>query len=283
MIAERHSLLQLASSARLDLAEVVRSRWLIFCAAVYALLATVFVLVGLRESTLLGFTGMGRVMLSLCHALVLLLPLLALTATAQVVNRAREDGTLELLFTQPIGRGAWFVGVSITRYLALVAPLALLLIGTALFGRLGLRQPVPWGFVWRSLLVCAALLWAFTGIGLAISTFVRHQARATVAVMVAWALAVALLDFGLLGLMLRWRLDPHAVFVLAALNPVQDARLALLSGLSPDLGTLGPVGFYLANRVGGGALYALGVIWPAALGTLAWLAALRAFKRGDLV
>ncbi len=42
------------------------------------------------------------------HALVLLLPLLALTATGQVVNRARDDGTLELLFSQPIRREAFY-------------------------------------------------------------------------------------------------------------------------------------------------------------------------------
>ncbi len=274
---------EVVAAARLDLAEVLRSRWLIFCGGVYAVLAAVFVLVGLRESTLLGFAGMGRVLLSLCHALVLLLPLLALTATAQVVNRAREDGTLELLFTQPLRRSAWFIGVSLVRYAALVVPLALLLVGMAVWGQWGFGQAMAWGFVWRAILVCAALLFAFTGIGLAISTFVRHQARATVVVMLVWALVVTLLDFGLLGLMLRWRLNPQAIFLIAALNPVQDARLALLSGLSPDLATLGPVGFYLSHRIGSGALYALGVLWPAALGLGAWAAALHRFRRGDLI
>jgi ABC-2 type transport system permease protein len=274
---------EFTAAARLDLAEVLRSRWLVFCAVVYALLGGVFLVIGLRESTLLGFTGMGRVLLSLCHALVLLLPLLALTATAQVVNRARDDGTLELLFTQPLGRGAWFAGVSLVRYAALVVPLTLLLLGMAAYGAFALGESMAWAFVWRAVLVCAALLFAFTGIGLAISTFVRHQAKASVVVMLVWALAVALLDFGLLGLMLKWRLNPHAVFVLAALNPVQDARLALLSGLQPDLATLGPVGFYLAHRVGAGALYLMGVLWPIALGLGAWGAALQRFRRGDLV
>jgi ABC-type transport system involved in multi-copper enzyme maturation permease subunit len=275
--------LEIAAAARLDVAEVRRSRWLVFCAGVYALTGGAFVLVGLRESTLLGFTGMGRVLLSLSHALVLLLPLLALTATAQVVNRARDDGTLELLFTQPLGRGAWFAGVSLSRYAVLVAPLVLLQVGLAAAASWGAGEQVAWGFVWRAVLVCAALLFAFTGVGLAISTFVRHQARASVVVMLVWALAVALLDFGLLGAMLRWRLNAHAVFVLAALNPVEDARLALVSGLEPDLATLGPVGFYLAHRVGAQALYWLGVLWPLTLGTGAWAAALRRFRRGDLV
>ena len=95
---------QVIAAARLDLAEILRSRWLWFYAATYAALAVVFVLVGLRESTVMGFTGMGRVLMSLCNALLLILPLLALTAFGPVVGRAREDGSFELLFNQPLSR-----------------------------------------------------------------------------------------------------------------------------------------------------------------------------------
>ena len=93
---------QVLAAARLDLAEVRRSRWLWFCGSAYLILAVVFVLVGLRESTVMGFTGMGRVLMSLCNALLLILPLLALTAVASVIGRARDDGSLELLFSQPL-------------------------------------------------------------------------------------------------------------------------------------------------------------------------------------
>lgn len=274
---------QVLAAARLDLAEVRRSRWIVFCAGAYLVLAAVFVLVGLRESTVLGFTGMGRVLLSVCHALLLLLPLLALTMFAPVVGRARDEGTLELLFSQPLSRAAWFVGVSLTRYLVLIAPLAFLLVGLGVYGEVVLGQPLPWAFVIRSLVIAAALLAAFSGIGILISTLARNPGRVTTYVVLAWALGVALLDFGLIGVLLRWRLDAQAVFTLAALNPVQDARMALLSGLEPDLATLGPVGFYLAHRVGPAALYALGVVWPAAVGVGTWTCAYLAFRRGDLV
>lgn len=274
---------QVLAAARLDLAEVRRSRWLWFCGAAYLILAVVFVLVGLRESTVLGFTGMGRVLMSLCNALLLILPLLALTAVASVIGRARDDGSLELLFSQPLSRSAWFVGVSVTRYAVLVLPLVALMVGLALYGQLAMGQRVPWAFLVRALAVSASLLAAFAGIGLAISTVVRNPARVTTYVVLAWALGVALLDFGLIGVLLRWRVNPHAVFTLAALNPVQDARMALLSGLEPELSNLGPVGFYLANKVGGTTLYALGVAWPAVVGAGAWLFALVRFRTSDLV
>jgi hypothetical protein len=130
--------------------------------------------------------------------------------------------------------------------------------------------------------VGSSLLWAFVGLGLWLSAAVRNPARATIYVLLGWALGVALLDFGLLSLMLQWRLSPRLVFALAALNPVQAARLALLAGAEPDLGTLGPVGFYLATRLSPGLLYALGLAWPLAAGCLAWAAGLRRFCRGDV-
>src|SRR5262245_55921752 len=78
---------QARTIARLDVAEVLRSRWLFAAALTYAVLATVFIAVGLREAPLLGFTGSARVMFSLSHALLLLLPLVALTATAPAIGR----------------------------------------------------------------------------------------------------------------------------------------------------------------------------------------------------
>lgn len=270
------------AAARLDLAEVLRSRWMVFCGLVYAVLAGVLVLVGLRESSMLGFTGMGRVLMAFSQALTLVLPLLALTATGQVVGRARDEGTLELLLSQPIRRSAWITGVTFTRFAVLFVPLVVLVVGlSAVAAATG--QSVPWAFVARVLGVSATLLWAFVGIGMALSVFVRNQARAITYVVLVWGLAVAVLDFGLVALMLRWRIDAHAVFTLAALNPVEDARLALLSGLDADLGTLGPVGTYLSTRVGQDMLFIIGLGWPTVLGTLTWLAALVGFRRGDVI
>jgi ABC-2 type transport system permease protein len=274
---------RLLALARLDFADVRRSRWLAFCGALYAVLAGLFVLVGLRQSSVLGFTGTGRVLLSLSHTLVLLLPLLALTATGQVVNRARDDGTLELLFSHPFSRRDYYLALSLVRFTVLLAPLILLMLAVAILGLLLLGSAIPWGYLGRCVLVCAALLWAFTGLGLVVTVTVRNQARAIMVLLALWVLGVALLDFGLIGLMLRWRLHARTVFALAALNPVEAARLGLLVSAEPSLSILGPVGFYLAQRLGAGWVEFTGIAWPAIVGTTAWWAARRRFSRGDLV
>ena len=115
----------LAAVARLDWAEVRRSRWAAACLGIYVLLAALFVLVGLRESSVLGFTGTSRVLFSSTHALVLLLPLFGLALTGQVINRARSDGTLELLLSQPLGPGRFLTAITLNRSLALALPLVI--------------------------------------------------------------------------------------------------------------------------------------------------------------
>ncbi|MDH4282933.1 MAG: ABC transporter permease [Myxococcales bacterium] len=269
--------------AQLDLAEVLRSRWLIFCVVVYAVLAGVFLLVGMRESTVFGFTGTGRVLVSYVHALLVLLPLMALVATGQVVNKARDDGTLELLFSQPISRGAFFMAISIVRLLVLLAPLAVLMVAIGIFGRVAFGQQIAWTFIGHCIVLCSILVWSFCGMGLWVSTTVQNSARATMYLLLIWVSGIALMDFALAGMMLQWRMEPRVVFAVAALNPVQSIRMALLSSADPELSVLGPVGFYLANQIGPTGLYVWGVAWPTLLGTLAWMSGLWKLRRGDVV
>ncbi len=273
----------LIAVARLDFADVLRSRWLVFCASVYAALAALFVLVGLRESTVIGFTGMGRALLSFVHVLVVVLPLLALTATGQIVARARDEGALELLLSGPIPRSAYLLAVAAVRYVVLLAPLLLLMLAMSLLGWISYGQAIPWPFLARCCAVCTTLLLAFVGMGLSVSTVVRDASKAMIGLLLVWALAVLLLDLGLVSMMLRWHLNARAVFLLASLNPVQCARMALLSGVDPELSALGPVGFYLSNRVGASSLLALGLAWPVVVGLASGGFALRRFCRNDLV
>jgi len=274
---------QIAVVARLDFAEVLRSRWLVFCLVVHTILAAMFVLVGLRESGVIGFTGMGRALMSWSHALLFVLPLLALSATGQVVNSARDDGSLELLLSNPVSRSGFFVGTSLVRVLALVVPLLVAMPVMALFGAFAFEQDLPWDFLLRCMAVSTALLLCFVALGLCVSTLVRNQAKALMLTILIWAAGVAFIDFGLVGLMLQWDLPPSAVFALAMLNPVECARLALLSAAQPELSTFGPVGFFIANKVGSTGLLLLGILWPLLLGITAWVWSLAAFRRRDLV
>jgi ABC-2 type transport system permease protein len=274
---------QFAAVAALEMADGIRSRWLLFATIINFSLVGIFVLAGMHESQVFGFTGMSRVLFSFSHALVVVLPLLSLAAVGPVISQARSSGTLEFLFSNPLSRSTFFLAVTLVRLLLLAGPLFLAFGACAIISRITFGEPLDIEHLVRTLSVCTAELIAFTGIGMFLSATVRHPGRVLIGILIVWVLSIALLDLAVIGLLLEWRLDPQSVFLLAALNPVQDARLALLAGGSPDLPTLGPVGFFIANRFGGGSLLAVGLLWPIFLGATCWWAGLRSFRKHDLL
>lgn len=267
---------------RLSLADAARSRWLAFTALTYSLVFGAFVWIGLRESSVLGFTGLSRVVLNMANAVAIVLPLVSLVATSQTVVRARTSGFFELFLTQPARRTHWFLSLFASRMLVIAGPLLILLGLTLVVGTVrGEHALLP--LVAKSAAVTLALTFAFVGIGFAISAFARTSDRATVYALITWFAASALHDFALIGLLLKVRLPPQLVFALAALNPVESARLAILSGVDPELSVLGSVGFWLANELGPSLTLALGIGWPLLLGMLTLGLCARRIERMDLV
>ena len=92
---------RISAFLRFELADARRSRWALFTTLAYGGVFGLFVWFGLRESTVLGFTGLSRVVLNLSNAVVLVVPLVALVATSQSVIRARAGGSFELLLATP--------------------------------------------------------------------------------------------------------------------------------------------------------------------------------------
>lgn len=269
---------------RLEMSDALRSRWITFTGAVYVAVFGLFVWLGLRESSVLGFTGVSRVILNVSNAVVLTVPLVALVATSQTIVRARQSGFFELMLSQPVRRGDWFAGVVTSRFAVVVGPLVALLLATLVLGSVtGPRDAALAPIVLRSLAVTSALAWSFVGIGFCISAYARTPERATVMALVAWIGASALHDFALIGVLLRFKLTPGAIFSLAAANPACSARIAILGSVDPELSVLGPVGFWLANTLGPQLTLLVGVAWPALLGSVALFAARRRLSSMDLV
>ncbi|MBK9260580.1 MAG: ABC transporter permease subunit [Polyangiaceae bacterium] len=269
---------------RLEFAEALRSRWVLFAAGVYGLLFAGFVWFGLSESSVLGFTGLSRVVLNIANAVVLAIPLVALVATSQVVVRARQSGFFELMLTQPVRRRDWFIATVASRFLMVLGPLLVLFVGAAIASAFRVEQEAGLAaIVARCLLVTVSLGWAFLGLGFWTSSVARTPERAMVLALLLWLVSSALHDFALVGALLRFKWPPAVVFGLAAVNPVETARIAVLGCVDPELSVLGPVGFWLANTLGPKMTLALGIVWPAFIGTVSFLRAERHLYRADLV
>lgn len=267
---------------RLEMAESLRSKWFAFTFVAYALVLTAFVWLGLSESRVLGFTGITRVVLNLTNLVIVAIPLMVLVATSQSIVRARRSGLLEMLLSQPCRRSQWFTALLLSRAAMLIGPIlatfGVLTIATLFLG----VEEGFWILVARCFAISIALVWAFIGIGLWLSSVAQTAERAIVYALGVWLVVSLLHDFALLGAMLHTPLPPRLVFVLAAANPSESARIGILSSVDPELSVLGPVGFWLSNSLGARVALALGVGWPVLVGTAALLAANRRLTRGDV-
>jgi ABC-type transport system involved in multi-copper enzyme maturation permease subunit len=267
--------------ARLEIAEAVRSRWLLFTAFLYLATVTAFVWLGLHESTVLGFTGLTRVILNIASAVMVVFPLLVLVATHSAITRAKTSGFCELLLTQPASRAEWFTGLWVSRLALLVVPMLLLCVGIG-----GVALFVEPGSVWvaaRCGFVAASLIFCFIGLGLFVSAHSRTLERAMVFALLVWVGSAALHDVLLIATLLRGSLPPQLVFLLAALNPSEAARVGLLSSVDPELAVLGPVGFWLANSLGSTWALVVGGGWPLLVGAASAWRAFANLKRADLI
>ena len=275
---------RIAALGRLELTDSLRSRWLQFAAAVYILVFGAFVWLGLRESSVLGFTGLSRVVLNVANATVVAVPLVALVATCQSIAKARTSGHLELLFTQPTQRNDWFIGLLLARLAVLLGPLVVLLATTAVVGLVTTGQDASLlPMVVHALLVSTSLVLAYVGLGLLVSAIAQSLERAVVYALLVWLASVALHDFALIGVLLQWHVPAPVVFALAAMNPVEAARLAVLASVDPELSVLGPVGFWIANELGANLAYFFGLAWPATVGIVSLIVAARLVRKGDAV
>lgn len=275
---------RMAALTRLEIADALRSRWALFTAASYGLVFGGFVWLGLRESSVLGFTGLSRVVLNVSNAVVVAVPLVALVATCQAVVRARTTGHLEIILTQPCRRSEWFAALAVSRLLVLAGPLlAMLALAVPLGWWLDPTDRALLPLVLRAAALAGGLVVCFAGVGLWISAVSRTVERAMVLGLLAWLATAALHDFALLGVLLQWRLPPNAVFALAALNPIEAARIAVLATIDPDLTVLGPVGFWVASALGPAMTFAVGTLWPLTAGLAALAMAWRRLLRADAV
>jgi ABC-2 type transport system permease protein len=268
---------------RLELSDALRSKWMLFASSVYLALGGAFVWLGLRESSVLGFTGLSRVMLNMANAVIVVFPLIVLIGTHAAVIRGRSTGFCELMLTQPVRRSTWLFALLASRLLILLGPLLVLLLVSSIAALSGESEPEFWLVAARSLSICAALVFAFIGAGLWISSAASTTERALVWALILFVATSALQDVLLITTLLRTSLPPQVVFGLAVLNPSEAARVGILTSVDPELSVLGPVGFWLANTLGPLRTMQLAVAWPLTIGVVCFALALVRLRRIDLV
>ena len=178
--------------------DCLRSRWLVFGSALFAILGLA---VFFGTAAIGGSQPLPSVMNSLLSLTVFLLPLLALLLSYDAFVGEAESGTLLLMLTYPLSRLQWLAGKALGQGAAL---LLVLVLGFAVLPLIQAFLPVPYGMgeLLSSLCVLVLSGWAlgllFMLAAYWVSLSVRHKAQALALLLVVWFVAVLLYDLGLL-------------------------------------------------------------------------------------
>lgn len=258
--------------AQKEMREALRNRWFLLYTLSFVGLSLAFSYMAMAGAGIAGFAGFGRTAASLINLVLLIVPLMALTAGIHSLAGEQERGTLPHLLTQPVSRTEVFAGKYIGLALSLLASLSL---GFGISGIVlalnsaGRSDP---GVYVRLAGLAFLLSVVMLGIGLLLSALTNRESVAMGAGLFLWLLFVFFGDLGLMGTAITMRLPVENLFWAALLNPSQVFKLAAILDLNGGLDLLGPVGLYAAREFREGLsvlLIGLLVLWCAVPAMLA--------------
>lgn len=272
----------LALSARLEIAESLRSRWFHIYAGVFTGLMLLLILTGVAESRVLGFTGLSRLLVTYIQITMAVLPLFVLVTTARSLVGDREAGNLEYMLAFPVSLGGWYWGKFLGRLVLIVLPAIASFAMAAGYGA-AKGFDVPWAPIALYTGLSASLAVCFLGLGFFLSSLARSTEIALGASLMIWLTLVAFLDLVLLSVLIKSNANPDLVVGIALANPLQSFRTAAMILFDPQLILLGPSAYLILDTFGVTGYVVWALAYPAALGlSFAGLGFWR-FRSGDLV
>ena len=261
-----------------EIRDAMRGRWFVLAAACFLVLSLGLAMLGLAGARRAGLAGFDRTTASLLNLALVFVPLVTLSLGGLGIAGELEDQSLALLLAQPVTRLEAYLGKYVGLLGAVAASILLGFGGTALVVGLSTGTARLGAFV--ALLGLTLLLAAATlAVGTLLSVALRSRARVIGAAFTVWLVMVYVSDLGTIGLAIARNLRPAQVFVLALVNPVQQARVLGTLALSDRLEVLGPVGLFGLDALGAGGLCALLVATLAAAAALPLAGGYALFRR----
>jgi Cu-processing system permease protein len=264
--------------ARKEIRDSLRNRWFVMYTVAFGVLATALSSLSLAGTETFGYAGYGRTAAGLINLILLIVPLMGLTAGAGAVAGERESRTLAYLLAQPVTRFEVLAGKYLGLSIALLSALALGFGASALVAS---RQQIDASDFALLVMLSGVLALAMLSIGILISTLTRRAGAALGAAIVLWLLLVFVGDLGLMGSTIAFDVPVANLFVLSMINPLQVYKMAALGGIHASLDVLGPAGLWALQTWEG----RLGWIFGGALGAWTILPLAAAFalfvRRGD--
>lgn len=235
--------------AQRELRDAVRSRWFILYTIAFAGLGLAVSFVSAASTGGTGLAGFGRTTAGLINLVLLVVPLMALTAGAGSIASDRERGMLAYVLAQPVARFEVLLGKYIGLAGALLACLCLGLGACAgILAWKGMRTS-PASIVWLTGLSFALAL-AMLSVGFLISTLARRASVAVGTAIFVWLTFVFVSDLALMAGAVALRLRIEQLFAISMANPLQVFKMWSLHAVETSLDVLGPAGLYASEEYG---------------------------------
>lgn len=268
-------------TARLDIAESVRTRWFVVYALVFGTIMVLLLGSGLTESRVMGFTGLSRTLTTFIQLCMAILPVFILITTVRSVAGDREAGIFEYLLSLPVALAAWFWGKLFGRFVVVFLPVFLAMVLAVLWAA-AKGHGVPWTEFLFNAGLLVSLSWCFLGIGMLISSVTRSPDVAQGVAFTVWLVCLLFLDLILLGAMVKEQMPHELIVLISLLNPMQVFRTATMVVFDPELVLLGPAAHVILDFFGRTGFLVFGLVYPFLFGSLAAFAGYGLFRRGDL-
>ncbi len=243
------ALSNIATLARRELRDAVRSRWFLLYTIGFAALGLGISYVSAAAGGSMGLAGFGRTTAGLVNLVLLVVPLMGLTAGAGAIAGDRERGMLAYLLAQPVARVELLLGKYLGLALALLACLTLGLgICAAILAWKG-NATRPESLLWLAGLALALAL-GMLSVGMLLSVMARKASVAVGTGVFLWLVLVFASDLALMAGAIAMKLRIEELFALALLNPLQVFKMWSLHAAEASLDVLGPAGLYAIDEFG---------------------------------
>jgi ABC-2 type transport system permease protein len=268
--------------AEFEIRESVRAKWFYIHALVFGGSVILLFTFRLTESQVMGFAGLGRLLLTYIQLAVAILPIFILISTVRTLVGDRETNVLEYLLSLPLSLRGFFWGKLLGRFVMVFLPCTVAMLGAAAWG-LVMGLEIPWAFIGYYALLLGALCWCFLGMGILISSAVRRVEWGLGLAFLSWIGCLLFIDIVLIGVLIRFQVNENLILPLALLNPLQSFRMAAMMLFDPGLTVIGPTAYVVQDVFGKSGFLLFALAYPFLLGWGMALLGYQIFRSGDLL
>lgn len=250
-----HTLVTVAWIGVRELKDAIGTRWFTLYTLAFAGLGLGISFVSAAGAGGSGLSGFGRTSAGLINLVLLVVPLMALSAGASSIASDRERGMLAYLLAQPVSRVELllgkFVGLAVALFGCILLGLGLCAIVVGFKG----GEVDATSFAWLAGLSLFLSLGTL-GTGMLVSVVTRRASVATGTAVFLWLVLVFGTDLALMAGTLALRLRVEELFALSLVNPLQVFKMWSLHAIDSTLDVLGPAALYAVEEHGD-ALHAI--------------------------